>query len=128
MFRLMFCSHYQADSNNLLFFRWVRKIAKSDYYLRHIRPSVCLSACVCLSLRQFAWNSAPTRRILMKHDTLHEDGSKFMTVSRCIVLMRNTLNNCCREKQNSILCSIYFFSRVAPFMRYCRKMWCGQRP
>jgi hypothetical protein len=36
-------------------FRRVRKIAKSDYYLRHVRLS--------------AWNnSAPTGRILMKHD------------------------------------------------------------
>jgi hypothetical protein len=40
-------------------FRRVRKIAKSDYYLRHVRLSVRLSA----------WNnSAPTGRILMKLD------------------------------------------------------------
>jgi hypothetical protein len=37
--------------------RRVRKIAKSDYYLRHTCPSVCLSA----------WNnSAPTGRIIVK--------------------------------------------------------------
>jgi hypothetical protein len=39
----------------ILVFRRVRKIAKSDYYRRHVRPS--------------AWNnSAPTGRILMKLD------------------------------------------------------------
>ena len=37
----------------------VRKIARSDYYLRHVRPSVCPSA----------WNnSAPTGRIFIKFE------------------------------------------------------------
>jgi hypothetical protein len=41
--------------------RRVRKIAKSDYYLRHI----------CLSVRPPAWNNfARTRRIFMKFDIL----------------------------------------------------------
>jgi hypothetical protein len=38
-----------------------RKIAKSEYYLNHVCPSVCLST----------WNnSAPTERIFMKFDIL----------------------------------------------------------
>jgi len=45
-------------------FRLVRKIAKSDYYRRHVCLSVSLSVCL-LS----AWNnSAPTGRIFMKFD------------------------------------------------------------
>ena len=40
-------------------FRRIRKIAKSDLQLRHVCPSVCLSA----------WNkSAPTGRIFVKFD------------------------------------------------------------
>jgi hypothetical protein len=40
-------------------FRRVRKIAKSEYFLRHVRPSVCLSV----------WNnSAPTEMISIKFD------------------------------------------------------------
>ena len=45
----------------LLIVRRVRKIAKSDYQLLHVRPSVCL----CPS----AWNnSGPTNRIFIKFD------------------------------------------------------------
>jgi hypothetical protein len=41
------------------FSRRVRKMTKSDYFLRHVRPSVSL----------FAWNkSAQTGRILIKFD------------------------------------------------------------
>jgi len=49
---------------NLLWiiFRRVLKIAKSDYYLRHVSPSVCLS------IRKD--NAAPTERIFMKFDIL----------------------------------------------------------
>jgi len=40
-------------------FRRIRGIAKGEFLLRHVRPSVRLSA----------WNnSAPTRRIVMKFD------------------------------------------------------------
>ena len=37
-----------------------------------------------------------------------------MTVSRCIVLMRNTLNNCCREKQNKHFMFNTFFFESSP--------------
>jgi hypothetical protein len=52
-----------SDSVNLVLlpatiFRRVRKIAKSDYYLRHVCPSVLPSAII----------SAPTRRIFMKFE------------------------------------------------------------
>jgi len=42
-------------------FRRVRKVAKSDYSLRHVCPSVLLSTCN---------NSAPTGQIFMKFDIL----------------------------------------------------------
>jgi len=45
----------------LSFFRRVRNIAKSDYYLRHVRLSVRL----CPSA---SYDMAPTGRILMKFD------------------------------------------------------------
>ena len=89
--------------HSLHFFRRVRKVAKSDYYLRR----VCLS--VCLPVRPSAWNnSALIERILIKFDiwtfpenlsrkfkfhtnltritgTLHEDVFTSMTTSRWII-------------------------------------------
>jgi hypothetical protein len=49
--------------SSLGFLRRVRKIAKSDYYVRHVRPSVRPSA--CLPLRN---NLASTGRIFIKFD------------------------------------------------------------
>jgi hypothetical protein len=45
--------------SGLLIFTCLRKIAKSDYWLRHI----CLS--VCPSFRLSAWNSAATGRVFI---------------------------------------------------------------
>jgi hypothetical protein len=48
-----------TEGTDCIIFRRVRKIAKSDYSLRHVCLSVCLSA----------WNnSAPTGRIFMEFD------------------------------------------------------------
>jgi len=49
----------ESSRNVFLFFRSVRKIAKSDCYLRHIRPSVRLS------VQNY---SAPTGQSFMKTD------------------------------------------------------------
>jgi hypothetical protein len=47
------------DSVTIYIFRRLRKIAKSEYDLRHVYPTVCPST----------WNnSAPTGRIFMKYD------------------------------------------------------------
>jgi hypothetical protein len=56
----VFCQ-IKDKSINCCVLRRFPKIAKSDYYLRHVCLSVCLSACN---------NSAPTGRILMKSDIL----------------------------------------------------------
>jgi hypothetical protein len=99
-------------------FRRVRKIAKRDYYLRHVRPSVRLSVCPHETTR------APTGRIFMKFDTWgffehlsrkfnfdynltkltntsHEDLCTFMIKSRWMLRIRNISNKSCRENQNT---------------------------
>ena len=51
-------------------FRLVREITKSDYYFRHVRPSVYPS--VSLYVHLSSWNnSTPTGRILMKIDIIN---------------------------------------------------------
>ena len=96
----------------------VRKIAKNDYYLRHVH--------LCPSVRPSAWsNSAPTGRIFMKFDmrvffetrsrkfkfhqyltritgSLCEDLRSFSTISRLIILtMRNVSDKRGRGNQNT---------------------------
>jgi hypothetical protein len=107
-------------------FRRVRKISKSDCYLRHVRPS--------------AWNSVPTGRIFMKADiwlffrkyvekiqvylnqtrrkgTLHEGLFIVMVISRLMLLrMKNMSDKCCRETQNTH----FMFNSV--FRKLCR-LW-----
>ena len=54
---IIFSTQCSIHRNGYLLFRRFRKIAKSDYWLRHVCPPVRLSA----------WNnSAPTSRIFMK--------------------------------------------------------------
>ena len=97
--------------------------------------------------RPFAlWNiSDPTRLILMKSDiwyffeslsrkfkfhenptriigTLHKDVFTFIKLSRYIFLrIRNVLDKCCRETQNTHFIFNTFLSKIVPFMRQCRK-------
>jgi hypothetical protein len=97
-------------------FRRTRKIAKGDQQLRHVRPSVCLSA---------SKNSAPTGRIFMKFHvliffenplkmlkihrnlirttgTLHENLRTFLIISRSFPRnMRNVSDKSCGENQNT---------------------------
>ena len=122
-----------------LLFGRVRKIAKRDYQLRHVRPSVRLTA----------WNnSAPTGRIFTKFDiwvffektveniqvglSLKSDKNKgyftwrpiytciyiyIYIISRSVLLrMRNVSHKCCRGNQNTyFVFSIFFFSKIQPF-------------
>jgi len=99
----------------LFIFRRIRKIAKGDQQLRHVRPSVCLSA---------SNNSAPTGRIFMKFhiliffenplekfkihrnliiitSTLYENLHIFLIISHSFLCkMRNVSDKNCRENQN----------------------------
>ena len=51
-----------------------------------------------------------------------------MTISRQFFLrMRNVFNKSCRENQNTNFMSHTFFSKIAPFLRKCRKMQRSQR-
>jgi hypothetical protein len=51
-----------------------------------------------------------------------------MTISRQFFLrMRNVFDKSCRENQNTNFMSHTFFSKIAPFMRKCRKMQRSQR-
>jgi hypothetical protein len=123
-------------------FRRVRKTAKSSNLLRHVCPSVSLSACN---------NSAPTGRILLKFGiwafleapwrkfefhynptkitgTLHEDVFKFMIISRWIILrMRNVLDKSCRENQNTHFMFSNFSPRKLCRLWECPKIWWSRR-
>jgi hypothetical protein len=108
-----------------LIFRCVRKIGKSDCWLRHVCPSVRLST----------WNnSAPTGRIFMKIEihvflenlekmqvslkmtsitgTLHEDKYMFLITSCSVLLrMKNVSDKICRENQNThFIFNIFFLN------------------
>jgi len=111
------------------YFWRVRKVAKNGYQLRHVCPSVRLSACN---------HSTSISRIFMKSDisvffenlsrkfnfhwnrttikgTLHEDQHIFLIISRLILpIMRNISDKCCRENQNKS----FTFNNV--FRKLCR--------
>jgi hypothetical protein len=93
-----------AISHILSVFRNIRKIAKSDYQLRHISPFVCPHGTARFPqdgfsqnfiLRRFFFRKSVEKiKLLLKSDknngTLHEDQCTFMTRSRWILLwMRN---------------------------------------
>jgi hypothetical protein len=127
----------------LFSFRRVRKIEKSDHWLRNVSVS--------LSVRPPTRNNlAPTWRIFVKFDiwvffsktcrknsklhqnltritrTLHEDRYTFFIISRSILLrMRNVSDKSCRENQNTrFLFSNLFFLKSCHLWdnveKYCR--------
>jgi len=120
--------NWGINSCNVETFRRVRKMAKSDYWRRHI----CLSECN---------NSVPTGRIIVKFDiwvffesrskmlkfhenltritdTLHEAVFTFMTISRSVLLrMRNVSEKSCRKNQNTHFVFGNCFPKIVPFMR-----------
>ena len=120
----------------IVIFRCVRKITKSDYQLRHVRPPVRPS--VCLQKKK---NSAPTGRICMKFDiavifenlprtfkfhcnvtritgTLHEDKYTFLIISRSFILTRrNVSDKICSENQNTYFMFNEIFSNILLFMK-----------
>ena len=129
--------HLHQFMSAWMIFSCVRKIAKSDYQLRH------------LSIRLSTWNnSAPTKRIFMKLDIwgsflkicrkkiqvrLQSDKSNVYVTrrpmhiyekSRLILLrMRNVSDKYCRENQNTHFMFKHIFPKIVPFMRLRGKMW-----
>jgi hypothetical protein len=108
------------------FFRCCRKIAKSDYFLRHVSLSVCPSAWSTSTVSEwifmkfvtrvffgnlwrkfkFHWNMKGIRRIL------HEDLCTFMIVSRWIHLRMRIFSDKIIEKiKIHILFSKLFFRK-----------------
>jgi hypothetical protein len=58
--------------------------------------------------------------------TLHEDQYTLLIIS----LSMFQINKSCREKQTRILCSVFFFSKIVPFMKRHVKnfyRWAGHR-
>jgi hypothetical protein len=62
-------------------------------------------------------------------DTLHEDQCTFMIVShRFILEMRNVLDKSCREYRNiHFMFDVFFFSKIATFVREWGRIWYSQR-
>jgi hypothetical protein len=128
-------SRFTMCSWNSRLFRFVRKIAKSDYKFRH----VCLSA----------WNSsAPTGQIFMKFDVraffeklsrkfqFHRnlkrktgalDHWTFLIMSSSVLFrMRNISNKSCRGNQNTFFVEQLFFFLKSCILwdnveKYCRE-------
>jgi len=105
-------------------FRRVRKIAKNDYYLRHVRPSACNSAPTGWILtknrylviffenlsRKFKFHLNHTRR----KGTLHEGLCTVMVICHLILLrMRNISDKFVEKTKTLFLCSIRFFENLA---------------
>jgi len=109
---------YLNKRYRFVFFGRVRKTAKSDYKLRHVSLSFCLTA----------WNiSAPTERIFKNSDiwlflenmsrkfwimgTLHEDQYTLLISRSTLLRMRKVSDKSCRENRDALLCSATFFLR-----------------
>jgi hypothetical protein len=129
---------YKAPPYCSFSFRRVRKISKSNYWLRHVRLS--------------SWyNSAPAGRILItfyiwrffenllrifkfhynltrKTGILHKDQRKFMTISRSVLLrVRNVSDKNCREHHNKhFISNDFYFPKIVSFIRQCGKTWYSQ--
>ena len=118
-----------------IIFKSVRKIAKTEYYLRHVCSSVGPS--VCFSFYPSAWNnSASTGRIFMKLDIWvlfenlsrkfkvplksdKEDQYTFLIITSSIFLrVRNVSDRSCRENQNP-----YFMFNNFFFFRKSFRLW-----
>jgi len=114
-------------------FRRVRQIARGDYQLRHVCPSVSVISFVhlfsWLPQKGFLWNYLLSifRKIFQGDSsfiisdennvyfTLHQ--YTFMILSRSFLLkIKNISKKICRENQNTHFMFNNVFSRVVPFM------------
>ena len=99
------------------FNRCFRKIAKSDYQLRQVCPSVRTHRTTRLPLDGFSLNlifeeffENLSRKSDNNNSTLHEDQYTFFIISRSFILgMRNVSDQSCREKQNTNFVVSNFF-------------------
>jgi hypothetical protein len=95
-----------------IIFRRVRKISKSDYYLRHVRPSVYMKQ-LGSQLMDFdeIWYFSTFRKFVDKIQVpiktdkttgiLHEGLCTFMIILRSVLRIRNVSDKRCRENQNT---------------------------
>jgi hypothetical protein len=114
------------------FFFWrFCKIAESDYLLCHVRPSVRLSD--RMEQRGSDWSDFDEIWILFIFrksvrgnssftkiwtGTSHEYVCTFMIISVWILyIMRNVLDESCKENQNAYFMFDNFFPKIGPFMR-----------
>ena len=120
-----------------VFFRCLHKIAKSDYWLRHVcpsvHPSVCLHGKTSLPLDRFSWNFIFWDFFKIVHKiqvslycsringTVREDKYTFFTIFHSNLLRRkNVFDNICTENRNThIMFSIFLFENHAVY----RIMW-----
>ena len=103
-----------------LVFRRVRKIPKSDYWLRHVCPSgttqLPLDGLSWNLILSTFWNSVEKIHVSLKSDknngyTLHEDLRKSMISRGIILIMGNVSDKSCRENQNKYFRFNIFFLR-----------------
>jgi len=111
-------------------FRRVRKIAKSDYQLRHVCPlgkTGLYQTDFCEILHLSIFRKAVEKiQVLLKSDqknsALLVDQYTFLIISGSFLRMRNISNRSCRENQNTRFMFSNLFRKSHGIMRkkYCR--------
>jgi hypothetical protein len=141
--RVLLVSRFRFVYNNLLYisiFRNVRKVAKSDYQLRHLCPTVRPHETTRLPLDGFSLNLVSEYFSKIRREnsrfiklwkritgTLRGDLCTFMIISRWILLiMRNVSDRSCTQNRNKHFVFCNFFLKIVPFMRLCGKIWYSQ--
>jgi hypothetical protein len=108
------------------FFRRLRKIAKNDYWLRHVCPSVCRHGKTQFPLDGFSWTLVflyffenMSRKFKFYYNrtritgTLHEDQIPFWSYLAHLFFKSEIFDTKLVEKINMhILCSITFFRKI----------------
>jgi len=54
--------------------------------------------------------------------TLREDQCTFFIMPRSFLLRMRDVTDKSRENQNTLLCSVFFFPEIVPFVRKCGKV------
>jgi hypothetical protein len=116
------------------YFRRIRQIAKSGYYLLHVCPSIRLSVLMeqlCSHWTNFyeTWHLSifVVEKIQspFKSDrvagTLHKDKYTFLIISRSVLLRMKNVSVRNYKDQNTHFMFTIFFSRAVPCMRLCGK-------
>jgi hypothetical protein len=111
--------------------RCIRKIAKIDYQLRHVCPSVRQHGTTWLPLYKYSWNlylsifrkSFDNIQVSLKSDK-NNRYFIFLTISRSFLISIEMIQTkAVDEIKKHILCPITFlFSKIVPFVRQCGKI------